>query len=258
MKNGNVTLEIVIKGPKGDLVAKEFLSPKERDTFIEGREGSNFVLRIRNGNPFRITAVVSVDGLSVIDGEKAGRDSRGYVVAAHGTVEIPGWTVDSDTVAKFLFAGMKDGQDASYVAQIGGDVDNKGGIGLIAFKEKRRESLERHMKGATFGASVLRGRSLSSDPVMLSASSSSHEPTSFNDEAEAQSLGTGFGKAQEFGTHNVRFERGEVVAEMDVFYDDARGLKRRGIDVDKPVAKRPSTFPADVRGCTPPPGWDRG
>ncbi len=62
MVRNNVELRLLIKGRP----AQEFFH--NGNTFLEGREGSNFEVEVINRNPFRIEAVISVDGLSVVDG----------------------------------------------------------------------------------------------------------------------------------------------------------------------------------------------
>lgn len=273
MKTGNVTLSVVIKGANGQHVAREFVAPRDLQTFVEGREGSSFTLRIRNDNPFRILAMLSVDGLSVIGGERATLKSRGFVVAANTTFDVPGWKLDAHSAAEFFFAGMKEGRDESYLVQMGHDDENKGIIGLIAFGEERPRV--RPPAGialaARFGSplrSAVGARTLSMEatksaagPAMLAASSASvadHEPTSVLDDGPEQTLGTGFGKAVRFETSNVSFRRGDLVAQMEIRYDDRRGLKKHGIDVDRSV-RRPQAFDlgGSGDGCAPPPGWTR-
>lgn len=271
MKTGNVTLSVVIKGSKGQHVAREFVSPRELQTFVEGRAGSSFALRIRNDNPFRIVAILSVDGLSTIGGERATPKSPGYVVEAHGTFDVPGWKVDSGTAAEFFFAASKDVGDESYAVQMGHGDENKGTIGLIAYREdvprrpvamalaaRTGSPFRGAARGGTFGMEAMKSAAPSAEAVMLSSrSASSHEPTSFQEELPEKTLGTGFGKAVEFETSNVQFRRGGLVAQMEIWYEDRRGLKRFGIDVDRPAPKTRQAFQVDEPGCTPPPGWNR-
>lgn len=131
MRKNNVEFLIYIKGQKP---AIEYTSPRDFQTYIEGRDGSEFEIEVVNNNLFRIEAVVSVDGLSVLTGKIAGADSHGYVVEARGRVRIPGWVVNSGKAAKFEFSGRKDG---SYVEQSTGEPTNKGVIGLMVFEESR-------------------------------------------------------------------------------------------------------------------------
>jgi len=273
MKTGNVTLSVVIKGTNGQHVAREFVSPRERQTFVEGREGSSFALRIRNDNPFRILAILSVDGLSTIGGERATPKSPGYVVEAHGTFDVPGWKVDSGTAAEFFFAASKDVGDESYAVQMGHGDQNKGTIGLIAYREDvpRRQTAmalaartgtpfrSMPMTVGSRGGQAMKSASPQSASAMLSASSASsaHEPTSSQEDLPEKTLGTGFGKAVGFETTNVAFRRGGLVAQMEIWYENRRGLKRFGIDVDRPVPARRQAFDIGGDGCPPPPGWNR-
>ena len=308
MFSNNVSLTVVIHGQNGEHPAREFVSPIDRQTYVEGREGSNFTLRLRNSNGFRVLAIPAVDGLSVLDGKPAGEKSPGYILEANQTLDSPGWVVDQGTAAKFFFSGMKaDGGDASYVAESGGDTLNKGFIGLKVFKEQHVYSGGGFRsfgvsRGAMGGAAVLssaRGISkgiapmggtadwsgmatMNSVTTSIGGSLESASLTSFSDsfdvaasacmsmddqersrgiapEPVQQTLGTGFGEATDFATTKTEFKRGDLLAMMVIKYDDRRGLKKRGIEVDRPATRSAgSAFPADQTGCTPPSGWSRG
>ncbi|PZR74878.1 MAG: hypothetical protein DI537_45530 [Stutzerimonas stutzeri] len=299
MFSNNVSLTVVINGNNGEHPAREFVSPIDRQTYVEGREGSNFTLRLRNSNNFRVLAIPAVDGLSVLDGKPAGEKSPGYILEANQTLDIPGWVVDSGTAAKFFFAGMKaDGGDASYVGESGGDTLNKGFIGLKVFKEEytyTRPVLRSFTTSypANGAATLMSARGISKgiapmggtagDPwggaatfnnvttsmvggleSVAMAASTSFTTDSFEQEEKTsggiiqQTLGTGFGEATDFATTKSEFKRGDLLAMMVIKYDDRRGLKKRGIEVDRPAARAPgSAFPADNTGCTPPAGWTR-
>lgn len=247
MRSGNLSLAVLIHGQKGSMEAREYVSPQDRHTYIEGREGSNFTLRIRNGSSRRVLAVISVDGLSVLDGKPAGIKSGGFILDPYGSIEVPGWMLNSQEAAKFFFAGRTEKGDASYVAQIGGDTANKGVIGVIFLGEVPSIPDIRDFRERSVMFSAPRGS-------VLRASAASASPSSPDMQVGAQSLGAGFGEASEFRTRQGDFRRGSEMVRILLHYDDARGLKRRGIDVSKPLAQ-PSAFPADERGCTPPPGW---
>lgn len=278
MQINNVSMTIVINGARGDITAREYISPHNRQNYIEGREGSNFTLRLHNKNNFRVLAIPSVDGLSVLDGKPAGEGSPGYVLGAGETLDIPGWKVDSGTAAKFFFAGLKsNGADESYVAQTGGDTLNKGLIGLKVFKERvvshdwnyargiqlsSTSPMFGAMGGSKLSKSAMRGVSMNNASLSCSVSSASASTSSMSTSAAVepevtQTLGTGFGEAQDFQTTKTDFKRGDLIAMMVIYYDDKRGLERVGINVNKPVESRPSAFPADETGCTPPAGWNR-
>lgn len=75
-----------------------------------------------------------------------------------------------------------------------------------------------------------------------------------------QTLGTAFGEAQDFSTVEVEFDRGDLLAMSVLYYDDAKGLRARGIDLDRRkqhprLKQQPQAFPGLNKGCTPPKGW---
>lgn len=287
MQRNGCEINILIKGRK----ATEYLSPIDFQNYIEGREGSNFEIEVVNNNANDIEAILSVDGLSITDGKPAGEASSGYVVPARGRTTIAGWTLDSKTVAQFFFAGAKGG---SYAEQSpDGDAKNKGIIGAKIFA--RKATYNPHVfrtfhaagsttlskgvaRGGTFGMNggftndswssnaagqnAMLGSLTSSCAGMNNvadvASAAPFSVDSMSDEPQAeieQTLGTGFGEKTNFATQTVDFQRGDMIVLFELFYDDAQGLKRRGIDTRRPLA-RPSAFPADEpKGCTPPEGW---
>jgi hypothetical protein len=264
MISGNVSLTVHVHGHESvptptDIVdvastgaarglpraAWEYVSPVDRNLYIEGRRGSNFSILVENRGSSRILAIPSVDGLSVMDGKPAGSQSGGFILEARSSIVVPGWMFDGATAARFFFAGDAGAGDRSYVNQIGADAANRGVIGLIVIEEKelpRRPFPDHGFAMASRG--MLRAAPPSST---LSASAS----------ASAQSLGAGFGEATEFRTRAGAFRRGRVREPMALYYDDERGLKRRGIDARRPAPVGPNPFPADGPGCPIPPGWTR-
>src|SRR5262245_55552272 len=96
-----------------------------RDRFyVQGAANERYVIRITNPTPRRIEAVVSVDGLDVIDGENGDLHKRGYVVPAYGETRIEGFRTSTSDVATFRFSAV----GASY-AGLKGKARN---VGVIA------------------------------------------------------------------------------------------------------------------------------
>jgi len=106
----------------------------EGSTYVEGRKGTPYEIVIKNNTPNRHLYVLSVDGKSVLDGQPAGMNSRGYVVNGYSTASIPGWVVDSGTAAKFVFQP----KERSYAAEMGESTENTGVIGVLIFDERVR------------------------------------------------------------------------------------------------------------------------
>ncbi len=99
--------------------------------YVLGRSGQRYTVLVENTTPARFEAVVSVDGLDVINGRPADTSSRGYILPAFGQVEIDGFRQDATTVAAFRFGSVGD----SYAAQTG-SARNVGVIGLALFAER--------------------------------------------------------------------------------------------------------------------------
>ncbi len=290
MNRNNVDVRLLIKGRP----ITEYLH--NGNTFVEGRSGSNFEIEIINRNSFQIEAIISVDGLSVIDGKDASEQSSGYLLKANETLRVPGWKLDDKTVAAFVFAG----KEGSYATQTTGSSRNTGVIGVMAFREK---PAVHHYYSHTFASTLpnafpagamvkgmgspLRSRSASIDnagadqwystcnnmsltssnmAVGTAATLSSVSPgvstsevnqSYYEPTAVTQSLGTGFGAATEFATQTVSFTRGDMLAMAVLYYDNLRGLRARGVPVERTGRRtyqaQPQAFPG--MNCAPPKNW---
>lgn len=106
-------------------------------TFVEGRRGQPYTLKLRNDSAQRVLAVVSIDGLNVIDGQPCTPQARGYVVPAYITVDIDGWRTSLSEVRRFKF----EAKDQSYTKGTTGEVQNCGVIAVKYFNEKWQPSL---------------------------------------------------------------------------------------------------------------------
>jgi hypothetical protein len=222
---------------------------KDGQSYIEGRKGSEFTLRFKSYSSRRVKVVLSVDGIGVIDGKPAGVKSRGYIVDSFGTIDIPGWTLSQNKVAKFVFRPQGDSQDPTYVEalrQDGIDVDasNQGVIGVMVFPEYYHKPLyhDNHALGMvkTFAAT----RSFSPASNMLCSAGG---PL-----AASASLGTGFGDEKAFATREVQFtaENPDTPAWFTtIIYDTVANLRKKyGVVIEQyqpdPVNR---AFPADNR-----------
>ncbi|HSK03878.1 MAG TPA: hypothetical protein VK932_21645 [Kofleriaceae bacterium] len=104
-----------------------------RDRFyVQGNAGERYIIRVTNPTPNRVEAVVTVDGLDVIDGEPGDLRKRGYVVPAYGDVRIEGFRTSHRDVATFRFSSVND----SYAGQKG-KARNVGVIAVAIFEEHR-------------------------------------------------------------------------------------------------------------------------
>jgi hypothetical protein len=280
-QQGPYELELLVDGTP----ARAYLHQGE--TWVLGRLGERYTLRVHNRSDRRIEAVVSVDGRDVVDGKPAEfRRKRGYLVEAWGTVDIDGWRVSQREAAAFRFSRVAD----SYAARTG-SARNVGVIGVAVFPERWSppQPPPRPLAGPwNHGAPAP-----SSDPWNHEAPAASEEreaaaPAPAAPEAPASSagqassadssrraakstaprpgLGTEFGEAVASSVTEVPFERANGTAPsvvLGVRYDDRDGLLALGIPVDGPswseadLRRTASPFPSDGRFAHPPPGWHR-
>jgi len=101
-------------------------------TYIVANYGAEYSIKIKNNNYYRVLAVCSVDGLSVLDGKEATKDGTGYVVGAYSSIDIKGFRKDNDTVGAFKFTKKKNG----YAKEMTGSAKNSGIIAVAIFAEK--------------------------------------------------------------------------------------------------------------------------
>lgn len=282
-------------------------------TFIEGRKNSVYELQFRNNTGIRVLIVPSVDGLNVLDGKPCGKESSGYVVGPWETIKIPGWKVDGDTAAKFIFKPQdaSKGKDKTYAEAMGQNPENQGVIGFMVFREKYRPprlyphifqwnyttkdwpyKKRRSHEGSSYSESwdgfscssniscslddgssdgLIRSQSFNAASESFTASDPQINVVSGTgakaDPDEGKDLGTGFGKATEFRTITVDFEKESEtpVAVFSFYYNTLKNLRKMGVPVEqfnrhyqKPQ-EGPNPFPLSPEvtstGCQPPAGW---
>jgi len=223
----------------------------ENKMFIEGREGNEYSIKLYNQYPYKVCAVVSVDGLSIFDGKPAGAKSQGMILEAFDSVTIPGWKLNNQESAKFVFSKLT----KSYAAQTNNNVNNVGVIGVAVYREKVQYSYNfnidnywpiQHGLGEPkylIGASLNAVNSIPRNAVTTTQTLSSD-------------VGTGFGRRTEFKTQEAIFDREIVPMEtIVIYYDSKRNLEKIGIQFTKPDYKARDPFPRGV-GCIPPSGWN--
>jgi hypothetical protein len=99
--------------------------------YVVGEGGHRYTIVLRNNTNFRLEAVLSVDGLDVLDGKAAAFGKRGYIMDPRGELEIDGFRQSMDAVAAFRFGSVR----GSYAQQKTGDSRNVGVIGVALFNE---------------------------------------------------------------------------------------------------------------------------
>jgi hypothetical protein len=103
-------------------------------TLVQGERGQRYMIEIANQTGNRFEAVVTVDGLDVIDGRPGALAKRGYLVQPFATVQIDGFRQNMTEVAAFRFGSVR----GSYAASKGGE-RNVGVVGVALFSERGAE-----------------------------------------------------------------------------------------------------------------------
>ena len=238
MLKQNYEVQITINGKP----AREFYH--EGKYYVEAREGSEFQIKIKNNSFERIVAVPSVDGLSVIDGEEASYNSRGYIINAYDSMTIDGWRKSDKEVAKFVFTDKKN----SYSVKRKKGEGNIGVIGVAIFPEKVKEYQITYYESPPIRRYNWWGDTITWS-TMSACSSISCSSTSNN---QSKSLGTGWGNEKKSEVQSVGFERADYCVEMSIFYATAKELINMGISLDdKPKYISPEAFPGNGY-CQPP------
>ena len=104
--------------------------------YVQGNANERYIIRITNPTPNRVEAVVTVDGLDVVDGENGDLRKRGYVVPPYGETRIEGFRTSSADVATFRFSAVSD----SYAGKKG-KARNVGVIAVALFEEEAAQQI---------------------------------------------------------------------------------------------------------------------
>ena len=238
------------------------------DTFIEGRKGSEYELYFKNNSYKRVLVLFSVDGLSVMDGKTASDKSKGYIVEAYKDLTVPGWTINSNKVAKFQFQPQNDHSNTTYVELLQEegfkvDITNQGILGCMVFEEKYvapkyvydfppyqypypypyeyypyqyypYQRANQFVYNCDTITSSYSGRSSSCDTIGPMAMNQADSVFNCFREAKPQALGTKFGDDAKFETVTKSFEKEENPSWIGILnYDTIQGLRKRGIFVIK-------------------------
>jgi hypothetical protein len=97
---------------------------------VMGAAGQTFQIQIKNTTKHRIEAVISVDGLDVLDGQAASVRKNGYVLEAGQEYTIQGFRKNCDNVKQFVFGAVSDSAAAKK-----GLAHNVGVVGLAVYEE---------------------------------------------------------------------------------------------------------------------------
>ncbi len=96
---GDVDVRIIVNGR-----TLPFIHPVRDPRKIRAQEGDAYAIRVTNNTSRWVEVVAAVDGLDVIDGDRADYcHKRGYILAPGGSYDIEGWRTSMDSVDEFRF-----------------------------------------------------------------------------------------------------------------------------------------------------------
>jgi hypothetical protein len=264
------------------------------ETYVLGRTGERYTIRVQNHTGRRIEAVVTVDGRDVVDGKSGDfRNKRGYLVPAWGNVDIDGWRLSESHAAAFRFSSVSD----SYAARMG-NAREVGVIGVAVFPERVYyprplppppppppcciDYQDDSLSYRSAPAEAKKGYA----PPAASAPAPAAEPSgramggAVRDKASTEyeyaparrprpGLGTEFGESVNSRIQEVEFARANSSSPavvLGVRYNDHDGLVAMGVNVDgvypwprdSELRRTADPFPMSPRRyATPPSGWER-
>jgi hypothetical protein len=236
--SGSYEMELMV----GGAARPEYQSGGQ--TYVEGRLGDRYAIRVANHDARRVEVVIAVDGRDAIDGQPSNSTKRGYVIPAYGSAEIDGFRLSMSDVAAFRFTTVPD----SYASRRGTPW-NVGQVTASFFPERlvQRPRPQPPIARRSPAASEARGGAARPD-------------------TGGQGLGTEFGERRWSPVHETSFSRadsGSPAGRITIRYNDRRGLCALGIDALCAWRPRPRPYaqPYDPayepprRYSAPPDGW---
>jgi hypothetical protein len=225
-------------------------------SYVAGRPGDRYAVRLTNRSPGRVLVVLSVDGVNAVSGETAAVSQTGYVLAPYQSAEITGWRKSYSEAAAFYFTALPD----SYAARTDRP-DNVGVIGAAIFRERVVQPAQRpfesqppvasgRLDGSTRQEPERRaqGAGTASDAASERSANAPAAPPAMRDReslAKAEKLGTGHGEREYSPTTQTTFERAGAQPNeiVQVRYDSYTNLVAAGVIGRPQLPVVPQPFP---------------
>ncbi len=231
-------------------------------SYVAGRPGERYAVRLTNRSSGRVLVVLSVDGVNAVSGETAALGQTGYVLAPWQSAEITGWRKSYSEAAAFYFTALPD----SYAARTDRP-DNVGVIGAAVFRERvqepargwfeRQPPVARERSDESSRAEPERRAQGAADSAPLASKAAPASPSVSQDRdafaKQEKKLGTGHGEREYSPTTHTAFERASTrpAEVVQVRYDSYANLLASGVIArPRPALRQPDAFP----GFAPDPG----
>ena len=237
-------------------------------SYVAGRPGDRYAVRLSNRSGARVLVVLSVDGVNAVSGETASTGQTGYVLGPWASAEITGWRKSYSEAAAFYFTALPD----SYAARTDRP-DNVGVIGAAVFRERVQQPVQRPFEAQPPVASNRLDRDERQEPERRAAQAAGSTGAAADASSErsatapaaspppmrerdsfakkAEKLGTGHGEREYSPTTQTSFERAssQPAEIVQVRYDSYANLVASGV-IGRP---RPPVFPEPFPGFAPDP-----
>jgi hypothetical protein len=246
--------------------------------WVAGKPGAKYSVSVANASGGRILAVMSVDGVNVLNGQTASVDQSGYVFNGYQRYEVTGWRKSNQEVAAFEFVASP----ASYAARTGRPA-NVGVIGVALFNERLYQPpvsvtppYQPYRYGAPGTAKSEAGRgsaaadSAAAPPAPVQSAPSAAAENSASGElarrADArpdmrEKLGTGHGEREWSQVSHTNFERAQSSPNetIRIRYDSFENLVSMGVirQPNRPWQRTPNAFPESLGYVPDPPRYWR-
>lgn len=237
------------------------------NTYIEGRIGTEYSIRLKNNHGSRVMAVVTVDGINVITGQPDNDEKQGYIINGYDSTEIKGFRKDLNSVGAFKFC-----QKSKSYCNEKGLANNNGVIGVRFYYEETNwvfykpfNNRIEHVPTKPIPRCdfVCSNENKSSDnkgfdidfiskSLVNNDNSSDVNFTSVVNENNFN-IGTTWGQVKQSTVTYSAFECGNLINEIIIYYASLTSLKEMGVPIKK-VDKiaMPKAF---NNFATPPKGW---
>lgn len=222
--------------------------------WVAGTPGAKYSVAVANSSGGRVMAVMSVDGVNVLNGQTASVDQSGYVFTGYQRYEVTGWRKSNQEVAAFEFVASP----ASYAERTGRPA-NVGVIGVALFRERVYQppvsvtppryrydgnGTPQQNKRSPAEAGAADGESPRSAPAPAQSGETAKRSGS---RAETRdNLGTGHGDREWSAVSQTNFERAQSSPNetVRIRYDSYENLVSMGvIQQPRPWNRYPNAFP---------------
>jgi hypothetical protein len=235
--------------------------------WVAGTPGAKYSIAVANAAGSRMMAVMSVDGVNVLNGQTAGVDQSGYVFNPFQRYEVTGWRKSNQEVAAFEFVASP----SSYAERTGRPA-NVGVIGVALFNERVYQppvviAPPYRYRGDSGGAESRKSApSASASAPAQSAADSATESGAMAKRAEAspalrEKLGTGHGERESSVVSHTSFERAQTAPNetISIRYDSRENLVAMGVipRPRHPGHRSPNAFPESLGFVPDPPRYWR-